>query len=73
MTKWAVMIVSLVLLPAHVCMASSSSILSIDFSGAELNLEVPLTPGTDTPLQPGYVGWSGPYLGNPRQPEECRF
>jgi hypothetical protein len=59
--KWAVIILSLAMLPAHVCMASS--ILSIDFSGAEL--EVPLAPGTDTPLQPGYVGWSGPYLGNP--------
>ena len=43
----------------------AAPILSIDFSGAELNIEIPMQPGTDTPLQPGYVGWAGPYFGNP--------
>jgi hypothetical protein len=61
MKKWAAIVGSLVMLSGNVCMASS--LLSIDFSGADL--EIPLAPGTDTPLQPGYVGWSGPYLGNP--------
>ena len=40
-----------------------SSILSIDFSGTAT--EVSGAPGDDTPLQSGYVGWAGPYEGNP--------
>lgn len=51
-----------VTLSSQVCMAANP-ILSIDFSGTET--EIVSQPGDDTPLQPGYVGWAGPYFGNP--------
>ena len=62
-TLVGVMVLSVgVTLSSQVCMAASP-ILSIDFSGAESEIE--FQPGDDTPLQPGYVGWAGPYIGNP--------
>ena len=61
MKIWALIVGCIVVLTSQVCVAGP--ILSVDFSGTEI--EIVGQPGTDTPLQSGYVGWAGPYFGNP--------